>query len=1175
MKAYKRIILPSFLLLVLALSFTVVYASISTSMLISGGATVKAATTYISSITYVSATGNASYNTPTYTDTTFTLPVTLAPGESITFNVGVVNTSGDDYEVTQMNVDTFGLTYLYQGDTCFLGDRVHEKTNNTCVVTLTNETSSTVNATYITTYEYTVFSDYTLAHRIETLTYGVSSGLVHDIAVDTEFVNRYAYIGTDPYNYVLINGEVWRIMGLYFGITGGTKGTTRVKIIKDVPEVTSTWDDNANDWGTSTLSTSLESYYTSNLIEPALWYYGSTNYNFNQSSTDELESQLMSNSATAGDEGCGWLAFGRNGCSATFSTNTTKNIGLLSPAEYAQTTGGGTLGREACFKSSLYDGQGWSGGTCNQDSWLFNSTKLTSTEWTIQPMYRSNYANYVAVISRNKLDRALVTSTLMVRPAAYLKADVVYVSGNGSRTNPYVVDVSGSQHNHVVTFDANGGTGFMNNQIMTNNTPTALNANTYTREGYTFLGWSTNRNAQLQDYDDEELVTLTGNLNLYAIWSARSTLHSEIVNLSSGNTVNTLLNGTDDGGGSNSIYYYSGSASTNNVIFGGYCWKIFRTTSTGGVKMIYNGTPSNGTCSSSSGIGTSAFNTTTLPEGVGFMYQSDNLTGNTTSSTAKTTLDNWVTNNFINYTYYLEDTPYCNDRSIHTNSPNNSYITNGEIRFNRYSMSSANLTCTNQRDRFTVSNTVGNSALTYPVGLITADELYLAGITGTAADTSNYLYTGDPYWTMTPKVFKLSNGNYENRIWRIDATNPVMDEARSDSNNKYIRPVVTLNNSVILDSGTGSLADPYVVITPAVAPLTVTYNANGGTGTMSPTPISENKGFILPTNTFTRTDYHFLGWSTTENGAVEYADGATASFASSQTLYAVWERNVIDFDYIGEVQTFTSVNAGIYKLEAWGAQGGTYSGDNGTFVGGYGAYATGVISVNAETTLYIVVGGAGTGNTLGTLGTTLGGYNGGGNGNVINEDVFSGSGGGASHIALINGELKTLEYYKDYNGILLTAAGGSGAYGYNPSSNHWWNGVSGGGIIGGYNNNSSQAGSQTSGYAFGAGGDQSGENVTIANTNHAGGGGGWYGGLADYADHDTGGLGGGSSNISNYYLGTYGGTTKHMTGYNVTTSASSNTNTYTISTNNHSATATADYAKEGNGHVRITYMGTQ
>lgn len=1164
----NRIILPSILLLVFTLCFTYVYASISTSMLISGEFIVKAPSTFISSVTYVSSTGNASYSTPVYTDTSFYLPVTLAPDESITFNVGVTNTSFDDYEVTLMNVDTYNLTYLYQGDTCFLGDRVADRTNNTCVVTLTNETSNTINATYITEYEYTLLEDYSLAHRLETLTSGVESGLVHDLADDTEYINRYAYIGTDPYNYVIINNELWRIMGLYFNITGGEEGEKRVKIVKDTPEVKSTWDDYNNDWDTSTLSASLESYYTSNLIESALWHYGSTNYNYNQSSTDELESQLM-NETTAGNQSCGvlsWLT--DNGCrNGTFSTHTTKTIGLLSPAEYAQTTGGGTLGREACLKSSLRDGEGWVGGTCNQDSWLFNSTKLTAVEWTIQPMYRSNYANYVAVINRQRLDRALVTSSYLVRPAAYLKANVEYVSGNGSRTNPYVVATSGSHHNHVVTFDANGGMGFMSNQIITNNTSTPLTPNTYTREGYTFLGWSTDKNAQLQEYRDGESVTLTGNLNLYAIWSARSTLYSEIKNLATNSTVSTFP-GSDDAGGSNSIYYFSGSASNNNVIFGGVCWKIFRTTSTGGVKLIYNGTPSNNTCSSSPGISKSEFNSTTLPEGVGFMYDLGNLTNNTTDSDAKAILDSWVLSDFINYVYYLEDTPYCNDRSIHNTSPNSSYITNGEIRFNRYSISSANLTCANQRDRFTVSNSVGNSALTYPVGLITADELYLAGITGTSADTSNYLYTGEPYWTMTPKIFKLSGSNYENRLWRIDATTPVMDEAKSDSNNKYIRPVVTLNNSVILDSGNGSSNNPYVVLTPAVAPLTVTYNANGGTGTMNQTPISRGKGFILPTNTYTRTDYHFIGWAETSNGDVEYADGATVSFNSSITLYAIWEKNVQDYDYTGTYETFTPVNDGLYRLEVWGAQGGSY---NSTYVGGYGAYATGVISIRAETTLYIVVGGAGTGNELGTLGTTLGGYNGGGNGNVVNNDVFSGSGGGASHIALINGELKTIEAYKDYNGILITAAGGSGAYGYNPSSGNWWSGVSGGGIAGGYNNNSSQAGSQTSGYAFGAGGDQTG--ATVANTNHAGGGGGWYGGFADYADNNNGGLGGGSSNISNYYLYTYGSVTKRMVGYNVTTS--NNADTYTLSTTNHSATATENYAKEGNGHVRITYLGTQ
>ena len=39
----------------------------------------------------------------------------------------------------------------------------------------------------------------------------------------------------------------------------------------------------------------------------------------------------------------------------------------------------------------------------------------------------------------------------------------------------------------------------------------------------------------------------------------------------------------------NPVYYYKGNVENNNVLFGGFCWKIVRTTETGGVKIVYNG----------------------------------------------------------------------------------------------------------------------------------------------------------------------------------------------------------------------------------------------------------------------------------------------------------------------------------------------------------------------------------------------------------------------------------------------------------------------------------------------------------------------------------------------------------------------------------------------------------
>jgi len=72
------------------------------------------------------------------------------------------------------------------------------------------------------------------------------------------------------------------------------------------------------------------------------------------------------------------------------------------------------------------------------------------------------------------------------------------------------------------------------------------------------------------------------------------------------------------------IYYYRGAVANNNVIFGGYCWKIVRTTETGGIKLIYNGTPSNGACDNTgetSQIGTIEFNTNYADNAyVGYMY---------------------------------------------------------------------------------------------------------------------------------------------------------------------------------------------------------------------------------------------------------------------------------------------------------------------------------------------------------------------------------------------------------------------------------------------------------------------------------------------------------------------------------------------------------------------------
>ena len=96
-------------------------------------------------------------------------------------------------------------------------------------------------------------------------------------------------------------------------------------------------------------------------------------------------------------------------------------------------------------------------------------------------------------------------------------------------------------------------------------------------------------------------------------------------------------------------------------------------------------------------------------------------------------------------------------------------------------------------------------------------------------------------------------------------------------------------NTLIFDSTEGTtppkLNINYCLPTPTNH--TVTFNANGGTGTMSTQ--TANVPTALTTNTFTRAGYTFSGWNTAADGSgTAYADGATYSFAADITLYAQW-----------------------------------------------------------------------------------------------------------------------------------------------------------------------------------------------------------------------------------------------------------------------------------------------
>ena len=300
-----------------------------------------------------------------------------------------------------------------------------------------------------------------------------------------------------------------------------------------------------------------------------------------------------------------------------------------------------------------------------------------------------------------------------------------------------------------------------------------------------------------------------------------------------GDGTNGIYVSEDDFGTS---YYFRGAVENNYVSFANYYWRIIRINGDGTIRMIYAGTSphENGYNDSSTNdmiIGTSKYNSSSNDNAyIGYMYGTagastyDETHSNTNNSTIKTLVDNWYQSSLSGYSYAIADAIYCNDRSI---TPVDSYAgmvfpgTGIGREYTAYSNLKRNyidhtpsLKCTNKNDRFTVSNDIGNKALTYPVGLITSDEAAMAG--GVAGDKNTnsyitnmdyYLFSGTLYWTMTPDA---NSGNFAVVVivgYDGGLGGVIVAYFFDDS---VIRPVVSLNSDAI-SGGSGTMIDPFVV----------------------------------------------------------------------------------------------------------------------------------------------------------------------------------------------------------------------------------------------------------------------------------------------------------------------------------------------------------------------------
>ena len=256
----------------------------------------------------------------------------------------------------------------------------------------------------------------------------------------------------------------------------------------------------------------------------------------------------------------------------------------------------------------------------------------------------------------------------------------------------------------------------------------------------------------------------------------------------------------------NPIYYYRGDVDNNIVLFGGFCWKMVRTTETGGVKLVYNGVH-DGIYSCANDfpmIGYSYFNEQNdNEEALRYVYADGS------DSTIKQYIDKWFAENLELYTDMLEDFVLCNDRGVagyEYRDMWSAHITmyNGYLRI--MDLNKPTFHC--QPDfSLSVSNSIKESKLDYPIGLLTADELVFAGTGWNAYNEDAYLNTYDWWWwTSTPMM--LEDGNIE--VFTVSADGYLMEDEVGGSK-RGVRPAISLKSDVVVSMGDGTYDEPYVI----------------------------------------------------------------------------------------------------------------------------------------------------------------------------------------------------------------------------------------------------------------------------------------------------------------------------------------------------------------------------
>lgn len=228
-------------------------------------------------------------------------------------------------------------------------------------------------------------------------------------------------------------------------------------------------------------------------------------------------------------------------------------------------------------------------------------------------------------------------------------------------------------------------------------------------------------------------------------------------------------------------YYFRGNVQTNYVVFASQTWRIISISENGSIKIVKD-----------SNIATSPYNEfDDSPEYVGMHYSLDEEK----NSKIYDLLQEWYQKNIVakKLDKYVITNNYCND----TNSTGNWYQTYYE-GYNRLAKDPAPNTSCNSED------VEYGGIIEQKIGLLTADEVVLAGGLYNINNYNYYLNNKTNYYTMTPAEYK-NNAAY---VMTVDIDGAIVETTVSTP--MGVRPVLTLDPSTTI-SGIGTIDDPYIV----------------------------------------------------------------------------------------------------------------------------------------------------------------------------------------------------------------------------------------------------------------------------------------------------------------------------------------------------------------------------